>query len=250
MNAQSSCRSIRNGFSAYLDGALTGVAMRRTADHLNLCDACREEFAAWRAMQDSLAELGPAKAPANLALRLRVAVSRERARTARNAFARWQVRWQNTLAPLLVRASAGFASSALLLGGAALLVCAIATPVPVEARDATEAGATSPRFLYALPAANTPGVYQARTASLDQTDIHGAEHVRAIENANSVVVEAFVDPNGRVYDYRILSGPNTAASRARVADLLLFSVFAPAQSYGEPVNGVAVLSFSGIAVQG
>lgn len=247
MSRNSSCHAIRNGFSAYLDGALTGIAMRQTADHLAVCAGCRSEFAAWRSMQDSLATLGAAKAPAELALRLRVAVSQERARTARHAFARWQVRWQNTLAPTLVRASAGFASSALLLGGAALLVCAFATPVPVEARDAT---ATSPHFLYSMPAANSPDLYQAQTASLEQTKVRGADRARAIENANSVVVEAFVDQHGRVYDYRILSGPNTPASRARIENLLLFSVFAPARAYGEPVRGVAILSFSGIAVQG
>lgn len=245
-----SCRTIRNGFSAYLDGALTGVAMRQTADHLDTCAECRDEFAAWRSMQDSLATLGSAKAPANLALRLRVAISQERARTARRSFAHWQVRWQNTFAPFLLRASAGFASSALLLGGAALLVCAFATPVPVEARDAANSGATAPRFLYSMPVADEPDAYQAQTASLEEVKGSSSARVRAIENANSIVVEAFVDKTGRVYDYRILSGPNTPASRARIENLLLFSVFAPAYAFGQPVSGVAVLSFSGIAVQG
>jgi hypothetical protein len=64
------------------------------------------------------------------------------------------------------------------------------------------------------------------------------------------VVEAYVNSAGRVYDYRIVSGRDDAASRARVETLLLFSVFAPAQVFGEPVRGVAVMTFSGISVQG
>lgn len=69
-------------------------------------------------------------------------------------------------------------------------------------------------------------------------------------SANSVVVEAYVNDQGRVYDYRIISGPNDAVSRAQVENLLLFSMFEPAHIFGEPVRGVAVVSFSGISVQG
>jgi hypothetical protein len=65
-----------------------------------------------------------------------------------------------------------------------------------------------------------------------------------------VVVEAYVNREGRVYDYRIISGPNTRQSRAQIENLLLFSVFEPARVFGEPVRGVAVLYFSGISVQG
>lgn len=238
------CKSIRERFSAYLDGALTGVLMQQTAAHLESCTECEREFAGWRAMQATLAEIGPAKAPADLALRLRVALSQEQARTTRHSLARWQVRWQNTMAPFLLRASAGFASAVLLLGTAALLVGAFASPEPVEARDASADAATSPRFLYSLLASSTPETDQAEFAKP-----HGTT-AAAAEDANAVVVEAYVNTSGRVYDYRIISGPDDAASRAQVESMLLFSVFEPARVFGEPVRGVAILSFSGISVQG
>jgi negative regulator of sigma E activity len=243
------CQSTRERFSAYLDGALSGVAMQQTAAHLDACAECKDEFAGWRAMQATLAEIGPAKAPADLALRLRVALSQEQARTPRQNLARWHVRWQNTMAPFLLRASAGFASAVLLLGTAALLVGAFASPEPVEARDASADAATSPRFLYSLLASSTPGTDQAEIAKPREANAHGAP-VAAVEDLNSVVVEAYVNSAGRVYDYRIISGPNDAASRAEVENLLLFSVFEPARVFGEPVRGIAVLSFSGISVQG
>lgn len=240
------CKSIRAQFSAYLDGAVSGRAMQQMAGHLDRCSDCSSEFAAWRQMQEALGDLGPVKAPPDLGLKLRVALSQERNRTARHSFARWQVKWQNTMAPFLLRASAGFASAVLLVGSAALLIGAFASPEPVEARDEPSSAATSPRFLYSMIESNAP-------QSTGNSDAAGdvRPHVRAIDSAaNSVVVEAYVNEEGRVYDYKIISGPNDALSRAQVENLLLFSVFEPAHVFGEPVRGVAVVSFSGISVQG
>jgi anti-sigma factor RsiW len=244
------CRSIRAQFSAYLDGVMTGVAMQQVAAHLNRCSACWEEFALWRQMQRALADLGPAKAPADLALRLRVALSQERSCTPKRSLERWQVQWRNTLAPFLLRASAGFASAVLLIGSAALLIGAFASPEPVEARDEPSDAATSPRFLYSMMESNTPqsSLDEAKAGELKGRTENGAQVIDG--SANSVVVEAYVNGEGRVYDYRIISGPNDANSRAQVENLLLFSVFEPAHVFGEPVPGVAVVSFSGISVQG
>jgi anti-sigma factor RsiW len=238
------CSAIRDRFSLYLDGALTGVAMQQTAAHLESCNECKREFSDWRAMQTALTAVGPAKAPADLALRLRVAISQEQSRTTRQSLGRWKVRWNNTMAPFLLRASAGFASAVLLLGSATFLVGAFASPQTVEARDVSDDAATSPRFLYSLMASSTPVTPTVATVS-------GDSNARVVTEAPSaVVVEAYINSSGRVYDYRIISGPDNAASRAQIENLLLFSVFEPARVFGQPVRGVAVLSFSGISVQG
>jgi hypothetical protein len=52
-----------------------------------------------------------------------------------------------------------------------------------------------------------------------------------------------------VYDYRIVSGPNDAATRSELENVLLFSVFEPARSFGQPVRGLAVLAFTGVSVR-
>jgi anti-sigma factor RsiW len=245
-----SCKSIRAQFSAYLDGVMSGVAMQQVANHLDRCSECSGEFAAWRQMQQVLGDLGPVKPPADLGLKLRVALSQERNRTAKNSLARLQVRWENTFAPFLLRASAGFASAVLLIGSAALLIGAFASPEPVEARDEPLSAATSPRFLYSMIESNAPQATMADNGG--QRPGGGAmDTIRATDSsANSVVVEAYVNDQGRVYDYRIISGPSDTVSRAQVENLLLFSVFEPAHIFGEPVRGVAVVSFSGISVQG
>jgi hypothetical protein len=65
-----------------------------------------------------------------------------------------------------------------------------------------------------------------------------------------VVVEAYVNGAGEMYDYRIVSGPDDAATRSRIENVLLTSHFEPARFFGQPVRGLAVLSFSGVSVRG
>jgi hypothetical protein len=220
------CANLREQFSAYLDGAVSGAAMQEIAAHLQACSGCAAEFAEWRLAQSLISSIGPAKAPADLGLRLRVALSQESANTAQERFARGRVRWQNTLRPLLWQVTAGFASTVVLLGGFALLM--FAYPEPALARDEPLGNATSPRFLY--------------------TSFEPAGGVGALENP--VVVQAFVNGEGRVYDYVIVSGTADTKTRSQLEDTLLFSVFAPAQLFGQPVRGTVVLSFSGVSVPG
>lgn len=225
----SKCSGVRSQFSDYLDGAITGVAMQKVAAHLESCHKCSAEFERWRSAQHVLADLGPAKAPADLALRLRVAISQEKTRSTKQNLARWQMRWQNSVAPFLLQASAGFASAILLIGTVGLLVGAVAVPEPASAGDEPLGNASSPHFLYSNLDATTPQIG---------------------ERDNPVVVEAYVNGSGRVYDYHIVSGPNDARTRSQVENQLLFSIFEPARFFGQPVRGLVILSFSGVSVQG
>lgn len=225
----SSCSTVRAQFSDYLDSNLSGVAMQSVVRHLARCRACTAEFGQWRTLQQSLANLGPARPPADLALRIRVALSQELSKTPRNVLANWKVRWQNSVAPFLLQASAGLASSLVLVGTMAFLIGAFAAPEPASARDEPLGMATSPRFLYSTVEANS-GTVSGKGAP--------------------VTVEVYVDSQGRVYDYDIVSGPDDLATRADLETLLLSSKFEPAQWFGQPVRGVAVLSFAGVSVQG
>jgi hypothetical protein len=68
---------------------------------------------------------------------------------------------------------------------------------------------------------------------------------------DSVVIEAYVDANGRVEDYRILSQPDDVqAMLPEVKKILIFTTFRPALSMGRPTSGRAVISFSKISVKG
>ena len=232
--AAPSCSAVRGRFGEYLDGRLTGREMQRVAGHLEGCKECAIHFDAEQRMLRVLSSLGPvagaSKEPDDLLLRIRVAISQEHAERQRDKKERWVLAWRNTLGPFLLQLSAGFASAVLLLGTVGLVVGMFAHPEHASAQDEPLGAATAPRLLYNSSA--TPDVEPIGTAN------------------GPVVVEAYVNGSGRVYDYRIVSGPTDPRTRAEVENILLFSVFEPARFFGQPVRGLAVLSFSGVSVHG
>ena len=224
------CSAMQARFSEYLDGRLTGREMQRIAAHLEECRGCGAEWTSLRQTQSSLAALGPAQEPEDLLLRIRVAVSQERARRRQSPFHAWNLAWRNTVGPFLLQAAAGFASAVLLLGTVVVLVGIVAKPEAAQATGDEPLGmATSPRLLYSL--AGT-----------------GDNEIAAL--SGPIVVEALVNGQGKVYDFRIVSGPTDAATRSQVEDLLVPLFFEPARFFGQPVRGLAVISFSGVSVRG
>jgi len=226
----SGCGEVQFKFTEYLDGQLNGRDMQLVAAHLEDCQDCKRKWDSLRQTQASLAALGPVPEPADLLLRIRVAVSQERARSQRSVFDEWNVVWKNTVGPFLLQAGAGFASAVLLLGSITVLVTMFAHPEMAQAtKDEPLGNPTAPRL-----------VSLSNVAGDDQIDALSAP----------VVVQAYVNGAGEMYDYRIVSGPDDAATRARIENVLLTSHFEPARFFGQPVRGLAVLSFSGVSVRG
>jgi anti-sigma factor RsiW len=79
------CEAVQAGFSAYLDSAMSGVEMAAMGAHMENCAACSEEFAAWRAVQQALGDIGPAVMPASLQNELRATMPSTHA----EAISRW-----------------------------------------------------------------------------------------------------------------------------------------------------------------
>jgi hypothetical protein len=237
------CASIQASFSDYLDGAVSGHQMQEISRHLlgdsedfasgvciAPCEDCAREFAAWRTTQDALAALGPAKAPADLGLRLRLAISHEHSRRGIRLRDRVALAWDNAVRPMLVQITAGVAGTIVLVGGIISLLGYVAVPQPVLANDEPLVATTVPHYLYST-------VLSGSGAILTDQD-------------TAIVVEAAVDSSGRVYDYTIVSGPQDANVRTQVENHLLGSVFQPASVFGLPVRSHVVVTFAGISVQG
>ncbi len=129
---------------------------------------------------------------------------------------------------MLVQVSAGFAGAVILIGGIGLLLGMVAVPEPVMANDEPLGAMTAPHYLYSTA---SPGDVVSDHDSL-------------------IVVEAFINAQGQVYDYNIVSGPEDQATRNQIIDQLLMSVYKPASVFGAPVRGRVVLTFSGISVHG
>ena len=112
----SSCNSIQSKFSEYLDGRLTGHEMQEIGAHLEACGECSAEWTGLKQTQMSLSALGPVPEPEDLLLRIRVAISHERARSRKSVLQSWKLAWDNTVGPFLLQAAAGFASAVLSAG--------------------------------------------------------------------------------------------------------------------------------------
>ncbi len=225
----SGCNEVQTRFTEYLDGQLNGHEMQRIAAHLEDCPECAHEWTSLRQVQSSLSVLGPVPEPPDLLLRIRVVVSQERARSRRSQFQSLNLAWRNTVGPFLLQASAGFASAVLLLGTVIVLVSMFAQPEAAQAaKDEPLGNPTAPRLV---------------SLSSD-----AGNQIDAI--SGPLVVEAYINGQGQMYDYRIVSGPNDEATRSQVENMLLTSRFEPARFFGQPVRGLAVLSFSGVSVRG
>jgi anti-sigma factor RsiW len=226
----SGCSAVQERFTEYLDGRLNGREMHLIGAHLEKCPGCSGEWRSLRDTQSALASLGPVPEPSDLLLRIRVAVSQERARRRRSPFESWNLAWKNTVGPFLLQAGAGFASAVLLLGSVIVLITMFAQPQMAQAnKDEPLGNPTAPRLV-----------------SLST----GAGDNQIGDLSGPVVVEAYVNPEGEMYDYRIVSGPNDPATRSQIENMLLTGRFAPARFFGQPVRGLAVLSFSGVSVKG
>jgi len=226
-NAGLQCPRAKRLFSPYLDGAVTGTEMLALERHLSACASCNREYQALRRTQQLLVSVGRPKVPADLGLKLRLAISREAAPAKRARFEGWRVRLENALHAFMVPATAGFLSALIIFGIAMVYFVAPST----------------------LRADNDVPLIMVNTAPELQQSAFGMS-LDTIE-ADSLVIEAYVDANGRVQDYRILS--DTEKSKEvlpQVKRMLIFTTFRPALSMGRPTPSKAVLSFSRISVRG
>ncbi len=221
------CPQARQLFSPYLDGAVTGAEMLALQNHFSKCPACHEQYQALRRTQQLLVNVGRPKVPADLGLKLRLAISREAAHARHSRFEGMMVRLENALEAFMVPAAAGLVSALILFGIAMVYFVA---PSSLRADNDVP-----------LVMVNTGPELQASAFGLSMETI----------DDDSLVIEAYVDANGRIQDYRILSDSNDSQEvLPKVKQMLIFTTFRPALSMGRPTPSRAVLSFSKISVKG
>jgi hypothetical protein len=220
------CAEAKSMFSPYLDGAVTGTQMHSLSRHLDQCSDCNREYALLRHSQELLATVKRQKVPADLPLKLRLAISREVAEARHSRVQGFLLRLDNALRAFMVPATAGLM--------AAIIIFAFVIGVTMPELQASNTNDV-PLMLYTGP-------------ELEESSF--ATTVSAV-NDDSLVIEALVDANGRVQDYRILSDPqNSQKLLPEVKRMLIFTTFRPAMSMGRPTASRAVLSFAKINVRG
>src|SRR6266852_4332564 len=207
------CATATSLFSPYLDGELTGKEMRALSQHLEACADCRYEYVSLHQTQQLLSKMGCRKPPADLALKLRVAISHEVAQSKRPYLGGMLIRLENALNAFMVPATAGLCTAVVIF----VLLMGFLAPLQADNPDV-------PLMLYTAPQLQQ----SAFGTELDSI------------NDDSLVIEAYVDSNGRVQDYRILSNPGEGtALLPQVKNMLIFTTFRPATSMGRPTAGRA-----------
>jgi hypothetical protein len=217
------CAEVKSLLSSYLDGAVTGKQMHALGQHLNDCVECRLQYQELRQTQALLSRVGRARVPDDLSLKVRLAISREAARRREPVFSGLGIRVANALRAFMVPATAGVVATLIIFG----VLMGFITPVQANSNELL--------LLSTDPEIQQTGFGGALAASTDE----------------SFVIEAFVDANGRVQDYRILSDPDSLKDIPHsLKNMLIFTTFKPATLMGSPRPGTAVLSFSKISVKG
>lgn len=208
------CTEAQPLFSSYLDGAMSGAEMHQVSGHLHDCAECRREYNAMEITRNMVSSLGRKAAPADLQRKLRAAIASEHSRTWRVSAQALAVRLENACNLFMLPATAGVVTAVIFF---ALLIGFF---VPVQA-----AGDDVPTNLY-IPA---------------RLEMSGYFDDLALDSP--VVVEVIVDTSGYVANYSIISGRNDEEVRVQLTRALLRTKFVPAQSFGEPVPGRAVIWF-------
>jgi len=221
------CAELKGLLSPYLDGAVTGTEMQVVQAHLDGCEACMREYKLLRETQRLLTTVSRVKEPADLGLKLRLAISREAAVARRPRYEGLRLRLENALNAFMVPATAGLVCALLIFG---LVTAILAIPGQLQANNQ-----------------DVPLVLN--TGPELQQSVFGT--TLSAMNTDSLVIEAYVDRNGRVQDYKILSDPGESQELLpQVKRMLIFTTFRPAMSMGRPISSRAVLSFSRISVRG
>jgi Putative zinc-finger len=228
-----SCGQARPRLAGYLDGALEGGEHAAVERHLAGCANCRGELDAYWKLSVALGRVEPVAPPEDLALRIRIAVSHERAGGWRERVGSrlWLV-FENLVRPLVVPALGGVAAAVLVFS---LFAHNLLGGIPSSARvsDDQPVDLVQPAELEAL--APFPMLGLAPSNGRPET----------------LVLDATVNASGEAVNYRILSGPQGESIRRQLDQILLFSRFRPLMSFGRPVSGGhVVLGFSGILVKG
>jgi len=211
--------------SAHLDAAVARAEMSALQMHLEQCRPCSIRHQALRRTQVAVASLGRKAAPTDLALKLRVSLSRELARSRQSRWEVIRIKWENALDVLMVPATGGFVTAVLTFG---LLINLLVPGHLPRINDV-------PTMLF------TPPELQSTPFEVSVDASHG----------EPLIVEAVIGADGRVQDYRVLSGgESTGAQIAELKNMLIFATFRPATSFGRPTVGRAIVAFSRIQVKG
>ncbi|MGA8186137.1 MAG: zf-HC2 domain-containing protein [Terriglobia bacterium] len=213
-----SCAEIRGHFSDYMDGVCPAETIHSVRYHLAHCSPCTAELERYGALHSELHQLSRQQVPPGLALRLRVQMSQE---LHRNLSQRFRVRLENLYRPVWFPSVAGALVALICI----VLMLGAGTPQTSNIPDVPLDLVTPPRVQLLAPMTFDTG-------------------------AQPLVLVTYVNAQGRVTRYRIISGQHSPGLMQRLDQMMYYSTFEPATSFGQPTSGQVVMLFRTITVRG
>jgi hypothetical protein len=222
---QRECAELQELISVFMDSETSSEETALVHAHLNQCPACREELEALSTTRHFLASSEVVAPPENLALEARINLSR-----ARHNDYTWRLNFlfADFIKPLAIRAVLSASVTAILF---AALLLGFFSNQTLMASDA------DPYIALRQPARPTD------TAKLW---LAGKEMDSPPE---SLLIEAFIDEDGRATDFRVIQGNYSPEVDRWVWDHLYYAQFSPATSFGSAVPSSIILSFVAGAVE-
>ena len=236
------CAQMSRLLPGYLDGALPESlgpkAHANIGMHLENCPACRRDLERYRRIQGMMSALVRPAPPAELGIRIRLAVANVRALGGvagrlRRVGNRLELALKNIFEPLALPATGGIIVALLVF---ALVYQVLGVGMPVGA---------------ATPDSPTNLFQPARLEVLAGFQMSRLEEMTRTGGQHPLLVEAMVNADGQAVSYRIISGEADRVAQRELDQVLFFSRFRPQMSFGRPTSGGhVILSFSQIRVRG
>src|SRR4029077_4350440 len=236
------CGRVIRFLSGYLDGALPespgSEGNASIGAHLETCPSCRRELERYRRIQRMMSVASRPSPPAQLGVRILLAVSKTRplgglGGRLRGAKDRLELMLENIFEPLALPAAGGILVALLVF---AVVYQGLGTGMPVSA---------------ATPDSPTNLLQPARLEVLAGFQMTRLEEMTRTGGQHPLLVEAMVNADGQAFSYRVISGQVDGNMQRELDQVLFFSRFRPQMSFGRPTSGGRViLSFSQIRVRG
>ncbi len=218
-----SCGFVLDQMAAYIDGALEPTESLAVRRHVEACTVCSARIEEQRRVALAVRSLGRKTAPPGVTTVLQVIASQERTRQKRfrnaKAFVNWMageasLRLNNLMRPFAIPVAGGVAM-------ATLVFSMIVSSYPLGGSTLDDV----PTQIY------TEAVFKGIVP------FDFARH--------DVIVDLIIDSQGRVLDYRIAGGSMATdpSVRRSVENILLFTEFKPATSFGQRIAGRVRISF-------
>ncbi len=209
------CGKAQSLMSAFIDSMARNDEAAQLEAHLATCVSCQRQLQACKSVRNLLRSVEPPPVPADLVLETRVRLSHERVPAGLARIReRLEVWAANTIRPLAVPAVAGVVSTVLLFG-----------------------------FML-----QNMEAYESSRIELSPYTYTRLERPPA-DLTQPLFVEIYVDKNGKVPYYIVLSGPDDSpVVDTWLDDLLFTAVFKPATAGGQPIHSKLILSLAGVSI--